>query len=106
MTPDELADIRQDATFTAERAGAPGSPVRLRAEATLRLLDAYEALRVTARTLAMGEMIATGRGWKCRMCLRTISLEECARRGPDACFPAADPAWHAADCQVRKVLES
>jgi hypothetical protein len=44
MTPDELADIRQDATFTAERAGAPGSPVRLRAEATLRLLDAYEAM--------------------------------------------------------------
>jgi hypothetical protein len=105
MTPDELADIRSAAP-EIDHVGAHGVPGRLRAETVIRLLDSYEALRVTARTLAMSEMIATGRGWKCRMCLRTISSEECARRGPDACFPAADPAWHAADCQVRKVLES
>jgi hypothetical protein len=58
MTPDELADIRQDAAFTAERVGAPGSPVRLRAEATLRLLDAYEAM---ARLIC--EMWACAKDW-------------------------------------------
>ena len=42
-TREELDDLRKDAEFTSERVGAPGSQVRLRAEALLRLLDHYEA---------------------------------------------------------------
>lgn len=42
-TQEELDDLREDAEFTSERVGAPGSKVRLRAMALLRLLDHYEA---------------------------------------------------------------
>jgi hypothetical protein len=41
-TREELDDLRRDAVFTSEKVGAPGSKVRLRALALLRLLDHYE----------------------------------------------------------------
>lgn len=41
----ELDDIQRDAEATARLVGAPGSPVRLRAEATVRLVAEVRRLR-------------------------------------------------------------
>ena len=41
----ELDDIQRDAESTARLVGAPGSPVRLRASATVRLVAEVRRLR-------------------------------------------------------------
>lgn len=45
MTDAELDDIQRDAESTARLVGAPGSPVRMRAEATVRLVAEVRRLR-------------------------------------------------------------
>lgn len=48
----ELDDIQRDAESTARLVGAPGSPVRLRASATVRLVEEVRRLRG-----ALGEIL-------------------------------------------------
>ena len=49
VTDAELDDIQRDAESTARLVGAPGSPVRLRAEATVRLVAEVRRLRSLCR---------------------------------------------------------
>jgi hypothetical protein len=47
LTPEQIAAVRHDATFTRDRVGAPGSPIRQVAEATLQALDERAELIAT-----------------------------------------------------------
>lgn len=50
----ELDDIQRDAESTAKLVGAPGSPVRLRASATARLVAEVRRLRSLVAELGEG----------------------------------------------------
>ncbi len=41
ITKERLDDIRHSAEYDRDHLGAPGSTIRVRADATLELLDAY-----------------------------------------------------------------
>lgn len=45
LSDEQLDDIERDARATARLVGAPGSPVRLRAEATVALVAEFRAMR-------------------------------------------------------------